>query len=70
LDLKEERVFFLSGVYARNKLFDLYCRTGAEELPALENDVSADDAIKMSVLENYETSLEDGWPEFIEDFCV
>jgi hypothetical protein len=63
-------VFFLSGVYVRNKLFDTYYRAGAEELPELENDVSVDGVIKMSVLESYETSLEDGWPEFIEDFCI
>ncbi|MDR1978786.1 MAG: hypothetical protein LBQ42_08635 [Synergistaceae bacterium] len=60
----------MSGVYARNKLFDVYCRTGAEDLPYLENDVCTDDAVRTSVIENYETSLEDGWPEFIEDFCI
>jgi hypothetical protein len=51
-------------------LFDIYYRAGAEDLPELENDVSIGDVIKMSVIENYETSLEDGWPEFIEDFCI
>ena len=68
--MKVERVFFLSGVYARNKLFDIYYRAGAEDLPELENDVSIADVTKMSVIENYETSLEDGLPEFIEDFCI
>ncbi|MDR1377243.1 MAG: hypothetical protein LBJ22_07000 [Synergistaceae bacterium] len=60
----------MSGVYARNKLFDIYCRAGAEELPELENDVCVDDVTKMTAVESYETSLEDGWPDFIEDFCV
>ncbi|MDR1621033.1 MAG: hypothetical protein LBS00_01520 [Synergistaceae bacterium] len=60
----------MSGVYAHNKLFDVYCRAGAEDLPNLENDAYVDDVTKMSVVESYETSLEDGWPEFIEDFCI
>ena len=60
----------MSGVYAHNKLFDVYYREGAEGLPILESDTYIDDVVTMSALENYETSLEDGWPEFIEDFCV
>jgi hypothetical protein len=57
-------------VYARNKLFDIAYRAGAEELPELENDVYVDDVTKMTVFESYETSLEEGWPDFIEDFSV
>ncbi|MDR2178981.1 MAG: hypothetical protein LBP21_01605 [Synergistaceae bacterium] len=60
----------MGGVYVRNKLFDIYFRAGAEDLPELEKDVSVDDVTSMSVMESYETALEDTWPEFIEDFCV
>ena len=58
----------MNGVYSRNRLFDQFCLTGAENLPVLEDDVSADGVVEMSVLENYETTLEDGWPDFIRDF--
>jgi hypothetical protein len=60
----------MSGVFAHNKLFDTYCLKGKEELPHLEDDVVADGVVVNTVLENYETSLEDDWPNFIKDFNV
>ncbi|MDR2529496.1 MAG: hypothetical protein LBD04_10880 [Synergistaceae bacterium] len=57
------------GMYTRNKLFNTYCVRGAEELPNLEGEVYGDTSIRTTVIENYEVSLEDGWPDFIKDFC-
>jgi hypothetical protein len=60
----------MSGVFAQNKLFDTYCLRGKEDLPHLEDDVFADSVVVTTVLEDYETSLEDDWPDFIRDFYV
>ena len=58
----------MSGVYSRNKLFDTHYQAGAEDLPRLEDDAYGESSIVTTVFENYETSLEDGWPDFIKDF--
>ena len=58
----------MSGVYAHNKLFDTNYQRGAEDLPNLEDDVFTDDSVATTVFENYETSIEEEWPEFIKDF--
>jgi hypothetical protein len=57
----------MGGVYSRNKLFDNIYLMGKENLPALEGDVCADEAVVSSVLENYETSIEEDWPNFIKN---
>ena len=59
----------MNGMYARNKLFDMHYHVGAGKLPALEDDVRTDGTVTASVFENYETAIEEGWANFIEDFC-
>jgi hypothetical protein len=59
----------LSGVYSRNKLIDRLYRDGMEDLPVLEDDVSVERSVSLSLLENYETTIEEDWPEFIKDFA-
>ena len=59
----------MSGVYARNKLFSTLYRMGTENLPTLVRDVNIDGAVTTSVFENYETAVEEDWPDFIKDFC-
>ena len=58
----------MGGLYVRNKLVESFCRIGVEDLPELEDDVSAEDIMVADVIESFETSLEDDWPEFIIDF--
>lgn len=57
----------MSGVYSHNKLFDSFNWVGVEDLPALEDDTHTSDSLETSVFEDYETSMEDGWPDFIKD---
>ncbi|MDR2175529.1 MAG: hypothetical protein LBO82_06285 [Synergistaceae bacterium] len=57
----------MSGVYSRNKLFDSSYFAGKENLPELEIDVHTDESILSSVEENYETSIEEDWPNFIKN---
>ena len=59
----------MSGLYSRNKLFDKMYPMGVQDLPGLVDDVSVEGAITMSVLENYEDYLPEGWADFIEIFC-
>ena len=61
-------VDLMAGLYVRNRLFNTYCQVGMENLPVLEEDVGSDGTVLMTVLENYETALEDGWPDFVRDF--
>ena len=42
---------------------------GVQDLPRLEDDVSVESAVTMSIFENYEDYLPEGWAGFIEDFC-
>lgn len=56
------------NMYVRNKLFNTYCMIGAEELPSLEGEIYGLTSIQTTVIEDYEVSLEDGWPDFIKDF--
>ena len=58
----------MSGVYARNKLFDDLHRVGADDLPDLEDDVHVEDSTEITVFEEYELMIEDFWPDFIRDF--
>jgi hypothetical protein len=59
----------MGGVYSRNKLFDVSYLAGKENLPDLEDDVHADESVFSSVLDDYETSIEEDWPDFIKTFC-
>ena len=56
-------------MYSRNKHFDTFYLTGAQDLPELEIDIYAEGSTTSTVFENYEDYLADGWPEFIRDFC-
>ena len=58
----------MSGMYSRNKYFDTFYLTGAQDLPELERDVYLEFATSATMFERYEDYLEDGWPEFIIDF--
>ena len=60
----------MSGVYSRNKLFETFCWAGLEVLPNLEVDFFADDSTEMTDFENYETMIDDSWPDFIKDSCL
>ena len=59
----------VGGVYSRNKHFDTFYLTGAQDLPELERDVYVEPSTEFSMFESYEDYLADGWPEFIKDFC-
>ena len=56
------------SMYVRNKLFNTHYMIGAEELPSLEGEIYGITSIQTTVIEDYEVSLEDGWPDFIKDF--
>ena len=57
----------MSGVYARNKLFDDFCWIGAEYLPVLEDDIHTCCSVDTTPFEDYEVTLEETWPDFIKD---
>jgi hypothetical protein len=58
----------VGGVYSRNKFFDSAYLAGKESLSGLEDDVFSDESIISSVVDNYETSIEEDWPNFIKNF--
>jgi hypothetical protein len=58
----------MGGVYSRNRLFDSVYLAGKENLPNLEGDVCADETVVSSVLEDYETSIEEDWSDFVKIF--
>lgn len=58
----------MSGIYVHNKLFDDLYRVGADDLPELEEDVRSEDSTETTVFEDYESAIEDFWPDFIRDF--
>ncbi|MDR1873838.1 MAG: hypothetical protein LBQ90_02330 [Synergistaceae bacterium] len=60
----------MSGVYAHNKLCGDFQGRGEEELAFLEDEVYVDEALRMSVLESYDTVIENSWADFIKDFCI
>ena len=59
----------MNGIFSRNKLFDTVYLIGSQGLPELEKDFYVEDVTTMTIFESYEDYLEDGWPEFIRDFC-
>ncbi len=59
----------IGSLYSRNKYFDVECWTGAATLEFFETTVHIDDAINLSVNENYEVTIEDSWAEFIKENC-
>jgi hypothetical protein len=63
----EGRAIGVSGLYSRNKLFDVSYLTGKEDLPALENEVYSDESIVSSVEDDYEIAIEEDWPNFIKN---
>lgn len=60
----------MSGIYAHNKLFDTFCRSGADNLPDLEDDVQAEFSIETPLFEEYAIAIEDFWPDFVSDFEI
>ena len=68
--LRIKECMTMGGVYSRNKYFDTFYLSGAQDLPELEQDVYVEGATATTMFESYEDYLMDGWPGFIEDFCV
>jgi hypothetical protein len=57
------------GVYSRNRLFDTVYQAGVQDLPRLEDDVYVEDSTMTTAFDDFEDYLEDGWADFIKDFC-
>jgi hypothetical protein len=64
-----KEVIGMGGVYSRNKFFDDAYLAGRENLPNLENDVHMEESVASSIDEDYETSIEEDWPNFIKNLC-
>jgi hypothetical protein len=58
----------MGGIYSRNKFFDSSYLAGKENLNGLEDDVHMDESVVFSALEDYETAIEEDWPNFIKNF--
>ncbi|MDR1048258.1 MAG: hypothetical protein LBL51_00760 [Synergistaceae bacterium] len=59
----------MSGVYSYNKFFDSTYLAGKENLLELEDEVHTDESVVSSVIGDYETAIEEDWPDFIINFC-
>ncbi|MDR3230014.1 MAG: hypothetical protein LBT65_01120 [Synergistaceae bacterium] len=60
----------MGGVYVHNPLCENFQGRAEEDLPVLEDEVSADESLGTTVVEDYETLIENDWAEFIKDFCI
>ena len=58
----------MNGMYSRNKHFETFYLSGAQDLPGLEQEVHFDEATTATIFERYEDYLVNGWPEFVVDF--
>ncbi|MDR1740475.1 MAG: hypothetical protein LBR38_01310 [Synergistaceae bacterium] len=56
-------------LYTRNKLFDSVCLSGVVNLSDFESAVYAAETMEISMFDDYDTAIEEGWAEFIIDFC-
>lgn len=60
----------MAGVYAHNRLCDARNWVGETVLDGFEKSIFVDDVISLTPFENYEESMEDFWPRFIEDSTI
>ncbi len=57
-------------VFERNTFGDEFLWTGVLDLPVLVDETIADVQMAADEPEDFETNLDQWWPEFISDFCL
>ncbi len=59
-----------SRVFERNTLGDEIMWMGIIDLPLLVDEAIAEEQLTVDEPEDFETNLDQWWPEFISDFCM
>ena len=57
-------------VFERNTFGDEFLWTGVLDLPVLVDETIADVQMAADEPEDFETILDQWWPDFISDFCL
>ncbi|MGI6784416.1 MAG: hypothetical protein ACOX5A_09365 [Aminivibrio sp.] len=57
-------------VFERNTFGDEFVWAGVIDLPLLVDETIADEQLTEDEPEDFETNLDQWWPEFISDFCI